>query len=123
MLPRMKKEIESAIVNNQPGGPGASRPPFSQSQLLKAIVSFVVADDQVQSMPHQYYTANHITFQSINVVECPEFRDLLLLLREDLHDRQIPHRTKIREAIITAWKSWFISLKSELAVRITFFLN
>jgi hypothetical protein len=123
MLPRMKKEIESAIANNQPGGPGASRPPFSQSQLLKAIVSFVVADDQVQSMPHQYYTANHITFQSINVVECPEFRDLLLLLREDLHDRQIPHRTKIREAIITAWKSWFISLKSELAVRITFFLN
>lgn len=52
-------------------------------------------------------------------MECPEFRRLLLLLRADLQDKDIPHRTKIREAIVTAWKTWFTSLKRELAVSLT----
>ena len=50
------------------------------------------------------------------VIECPEFRDLLLLLRESLHDTDIPHRTKIRTAIIEAWTTWFQTLKGSLAV-------
>ena len=120
MLPKMRKESENAIAAN-PGGPSAPRAPFSQSRLLKALVNFIVANDQVQSMLHQYYAANHITFQSMNIVECCEFCDLLLLLREDLQDKDIPHRTKIRESIITAWKSWFVGLKSELAVSTTNF--
>jgi hypothetical protein len=33
-----------------------------------------------------------------------------------LQEKDIPHRTKIREAIITAWKSWFTDLKHDLAV-------
>jgi len=52
-------------------------------------------------------------------MECREFRNLLLLLRQDLEEKDIPHRTKLREAIITAWKSWFITLKSDLAVGVT----
>jgi hypothetical protein len=52
-------------------------------------------------------------------MECREFRDLLLLLRDDLQEKDIPHRTKLREAIITVWKSWFISLKRDLAVCVT----
>ena len=112
----MKKEVESANGDKQPGDPSA---PFSQGRLLKAMVNFIVADDQVHFMLRQYYTTNQIAFQSINVVECREFRDLLLLLRQDLGDKDIPHRTKIHEAIITAWKSWFIGLKHELAVSIT----
>jgi hypothetical protein len=55
--------------------------------------------------------------QSLNVVECSEFRQLLLLLREDLQDKDIPHRTKIREAIIKAWEAYFKVLKEVLAVR------
>ena len=66
-------------------------------------------------MLHQYYTTNQIAFQSINVVECCEFCDLLLLW-QDLGDEDIPHCTKICEAITTAWKSWFIGLKRKLAV-------
>jgi hypothetical protein len=119
LLPRMKKEAGSANGDKQPGDPSTPRAPFSQGWLLKAMVNFIVADDQVRFMLHQYYTTNQIAFQSINVVECREFRDLLLLLRQDLGDKDIPHRTKIREAIITAWKSWFIGLKRELAVSIT----
>ena len=55
--------------------------------------------------------------QSINVVECREFRDLLLLLCGDLKDSDIPHRTKLREAIIKAWRVYFESLKADLKVR------
>jgi len=122
MLPKMRKDAESTIGDN-PGSPNTPRPPFSQSQLLKALVNFIVADDQVWSMPHQYIAINHITLQSMNIVECREFRNLLLLLREDLQDKDIPHRTKIRESIITAWKLWFLGLKSELAVSTTNFFE
>jgi hypothetical protein len=40
----------------------------------------------------------------------------MLLLQQDLHDKDIPHRMKLREAIIKAWQVWFIKLKEELAV-------
>jgi hypothetical protein len=63
----------------------------------------------------------HHLQQSLNVLECRKFRNLLLLLREDLRDRDIPHRTKIREAIMVAWKDYFVKLKLELAVSATFF--
>jgi hypothetical protein len=55
--------------------------------------------------------------QSLNLVECPEFRALLLLLRQDLKDTMIPHRTKLRELIVEAWKQYFVVLKRKLAVR------
>jgi hypothetical protein len=66
---------------------------------------------------HSYdsYDANYF-FQSIHVIECPEFRQLLLFLRPDLQDKNIPGRTKVREAIIAAWQAQFITLKQELAV-------
>ena len=54
--------------------------------------------------------------QSINIIECKEFRNLLLLLCMDLQDKDIPHRTKICEAIIKAWETWFQRLKQELVV-------
>ena len=50
------------------------------------------------------------------VIECREFRDLLLLLRESLQDTDIPHRTKIHTAIIEAWAAWYQTLKVSLAV-------
>jgi hypothetical protein len=121
MLPKMRKDAESTIGDN-PGGPNTPHLPFSQSQLLKVLVNFIVADDQVWSMPHQYIAINHITLQSMNIVECRKFRNLLLL-REELQDKDIPHRTKIRESIITARKSWFLGLKSELAVSTTNFFE
>ena len=54
--------------------------------------------------------------QSINVIECPEFRDLLLLLRQDLHDKDIPRHTKLRESIVQVWEQWFKTLSRELSV-------
>jgi hypothetical protein len=58
----------------------------------------------------------------INVVECPEFRQLLLLLQQDLEDKDIPRQTKVREAIIDAWQAYFNVLKIELAVSLVNFV-
>jgi hypothetical protein len=49
-------------------------------------------------------------------MECPEFRALLLFLRDDLKVDMIPHRTKMRELVITSWKESFQALKRELQV-------
>ena len=57
----------------------------------------------------------HSLIKSLNVVECPEFRQLLLLLRSDLKDSDIPHRTKQRELLLQAWKDYFQILRSNLA--------
>ncbi|KIM87796.1 hypothetical protein PILCRDRAFT_85650 [Piloderma croceum F 1598] len=61
------------------------------------IVNFIVVDDQ-----------------SLNVIECPEFRALLLLLCSDLKETMVPHRTKLRELIIQAWRRYFQILKHNL---------
>ena len=52
-------------------------------------------------------------------MECREFHNLLLLLWQDLEEKDIPHGTKLHEAIVAAWKSWFITLKSDLAIGVT----
>ncbi len=49
-------------------------------------------------------------------MECHEFRQLLLLLRSDLKESMISHRTKLRELIIQAWREYFQALRAELAV-------
>ena len=54
--------------------------------------------------------------KSLNLVECPEFRRLLLLLRNDLSEAMIPHRTKLRDLIIQAWRQYFQDLRRNLDV-------
>jgi hypothetical protein len=55
-------------------------------------------------------------YQSLNVVENAEFRNLLTFFREDYTDEDMPHRSKIRVAILDAWRNWFGQLKQELKV-------
>ncbi|KIK14878.1 hypothetical protein PISMIDRAFT_16959 [Pisolithus microcarpus 441] len=75
----------------------ANVPPFSLPIFQKFLVNFIIADDQ-----------------SLNVIECKEFHRLVLLLRDDLKDSNIPHRTKIQSNIIQAWKDYFAILKIDL---------
>ncbi len=65
-----------------------------------------------RSLRSCFLVPNH---KSLNVVECPEFRQLLLLLRSDLKDTDIPRRTKQRELLLQAWKEYFQVLRSNLA--------
>jgi hypothetical protein len=63
MLPKMRKaaKIENSGTGNQGSGDGPPRPSFSQDQFLKSLVNFIVADDQVYSIPLQYSALNIIT--------------------------------------------------------------
>ncbi|KAJ6529698.1 hypothetical protein B0H19DRAFT_1274093 [Mycena capillaripes] len=54
------------------------RRPFSHEAFVDALVEFIVGDDQ-----------------SINVIENEHLRNLFLMLREDLRDSDIPHRSTI----------------------------
>lgn len=45
-----------------------------------------------------------------------EFRSLLTLFRDDYTDEDMPHRSKIRVAILDTWRLWFGQLKQELKV-------
>ncbi|KAF8521349.1 hypothetical protein JB92DRAFT_3111245 [Gautieria morchelliformis] len=73
------------------------RPPFSVATFKAALVNWIVVDDQ-----------------SINVVECPEFRHLVFTLRESLSEKDLPYRTTIRNLVTSAWNCHFAELKSEL---------
>jgi hypothetical protein len=62
--------------------------------------------------------------QSIRVVECPEFRQLCMVLRETLIDDDIPRRFKMREAIMKRGQKSFEALKYDLSVSFsTFFFS
>ena len=62
------------------------------------------------------FTVTTFLPKSINVVECDYFRALLLLLRESLHDSDIPRRTKMREAIFQEFHHYIPELKKHLDV-------
>jgi hypothetical protein len=97
-----------------------SIPDFSPDVFLDHLVSFVVADDQVSPQKSMYFLT--LTYlQSIRVVECPEFRRLCMVLRESLLDADIPHRDKVREAVICSWNRAFKELKAELSVSLRIF--
>jgi hypothetical protein len=54
--------------------------------------------------------------QSLRVVEVPEFRRLLVLLREDLGEKGIPGRTKIRSTIMDSLEDFFKSSQDDFQV-------
>ncbi|KAJ7433151.1 hypothetical protein FB451DRAFT_1064717, partial [Mycena latifolia] len=75
------------------------RTQFSQEAFVDAIVEFIVGDDQ-----------------SINVVENKQLRAIFLMLRSELRDQDIPHRTTIRKRIIEVWDEHLNTLERELGV-------
>ena len=61
--------------------------------------------------------------QSIQVIECPEFQNLSMLLHENLVDNKISRHNKMRKEVICKWWDTFEQLKLELSVSITVFLS
>ncbi|KAI5998468.1 hypothetical protein EDC04DRAFT_2909281 [Pisolithus marmoratus] len=86
----------------EPTGDRVNVPPFSLPICHKFLINFIITDDQ-----------------SLNIIKCKEFHCLLLLLREDLKDSDIPHHMRIWSNIIQAWKDYFTILKIDLAVHIS----
>ena len=56
------------------------------------------------------------SFQSLNVVESPQFQRLLLLLRPELKESDIPGRTTIRNHISRCLQEHLDQLKKEMKV-------
>lgn len=55
--------------------------------------------------------------QSINVVECPEFRDFILYISPDLEDSDLPHRDKMKALIMREFSHARSDILRELQVR------
>src|SRR5260370_17094756 len=88
---------------------------FSPVVFLEHLARFVVADDQVS--PDGLVFFHTLTnLQLIRVVECPEFRQLCMVLCETLIDIDIPCHDKMREVIISQWWDSFGQLKLDLSV-------
>jgi len=85
------------------------------------LLYFIIADDQVRlhflSFLHSLHSCLLVLNpKSLNIIECPEFRKLLLFLQSDLRESLIPCRTKLRELVIQAWRQHFQVLRRDLAV-------
>ena len=77
--------------HNFAGSPGLLRPDnFSVEKLHRSLIKFIMADDQVRVQFNLRQIMAHTSSKSICVLECPEFRDLLLLLHSNLKDFDIP---------------------------------
>ncbi|KAJ6586162.1 hypothetical protein B0H19DRAFT_925946 [Mycena capillaripes] len=101
---RVRKHQKTSATSNSE--PGKKKTQFSQEAFVDAIVEWIVGDDQ-----------------SINVVENEHLRNIFLMLRSELKDSDIPHRTKIRKRIIEVWDEHLAHLESEMAHLATAFLH
>ncbi|KAJ6545312.1 hypothetical protein B0H19DRAFT_896983, partial [Mycena capillaripes] len=99
-----KHQKTGATSNSEPG---KKRTQFSQEAFVDAIVEWIVGDDQPES---------------INVIENEQLRAIFLMLRSELKDSDIPHRTKIRKRIIEVWDEHLTTLQNEMAHLATAFL-
>jgi hypothetical protein len=52
------------------------------------------------------------------MIECPEFRCLIHLLRPEIGETGLFHRTKAREMVIEQLQEYFLVLKKDLAVSV-----
>ncbi|KAF7358762.1 HAT family dimerization domain-containing protein [Mycena sanguinolenta] len=98
---RIRKNQKTSSTSTQE--PGRQRTQFSQEAFVDAIVEWIVSDDQ-----------------SLNVVENQQLRNIFLMLRSELKDSDIPHRTKIRQRVMEIWDEHLDKLESEMALAVSF---
>ncbi len=77
-------------------------PPFSSQGLIDHLVELIVSEDEA------FY-----------LLDKPAFRQLLQYLRPTLPSKDIPHRTKMREEVVTRAVQAECSVKETLQVRST----
>lgn len=91
---------------------------FTAENFIQAILKFVVSDDQVHIILQTQIYYQLIKFlQALNILENKSFRALLLLLRDNLNDSDIPHRSFLRTRIMSTWNQHLEDLRHELTVR------
>jgi hypothetical protein len=65
-----------------------------------------------------FISKSNLFRKSLNIVESPHLRRIFMLLRKDLKDSDIPHRTAIRTQIKEIWDEYLNGLEDDLKVYI-----
>ena len=117
-LPGLKAQARSQAASNASASQVVPLVQFSEERFHQYLLNFIVADDQVCFILFFYMCYAYVSLfriKALNVVACPEFRQLLLVLQSDLN---IPHRTKMHELLLQAWRTYFHQLRHVLNVRV-----
>ncbi|KAF8901531.1 hypothetical protein CPB84DRAFT_1777550 [Gymnopilus junonius] len=85
------------ILRDSRRGEPAQRESFNLEGFYDRLTKWVAVDDQ-----------------SLDVVDCPELRNLFLFIGEQLNDEDIPHRTKLSELITKAFKREYAKMINEI---------
>ncbi|KAJ3563636.1 hypothetical protein NP233_g8817 [Leucocoprinus birnbaumii] len=89
--------VQNGEASSHSTSTGSDRPRFSKEAFLSALQEFVVS-----------------TNSALHMLEHPKFRALLLLLRQDLEDSEIPHRNFLRNRIMASFDEFLVHVKAEL---------
>ena len=96
--------------------------PFTQDGAMMRLRKFIVSNDEVRSklfLAVSRFTCQ--TVQSINVIESPHFRELLVYYSHGrITEDEIPGRTCMTEDIMKAWKEEQDKFSKEMNVRQTY---
>lgn len=118
-IPITAKSAEEAVrifrKEPDPTSLETERLTYSKEAFVDAIVDFIVGDDQVCNN-FIFFAVYLIKMQSLNVIESPHLRKIFLLLRKELKESDIPHRTAIRNRIEKAYSDYLQRLENELSV-------
>jgi hypothetical protein len=81
-------------------------------------VQFIVATDQVIFF-FSFCFGSEMFFKAIRVVERPEFRRLCLLLRPELRNVDIPHRTTMQKRILDTFSEVIHKMSQHIQVMLS----
>jgi len=115
-IKQWSKSRTSSMNSTSADGSQLENIPFTKDRWNHLLIKWVIADYQVRSSePMHLWSTDMNIFQSINVVECPEFWELLLYLGDGkLTDKDIPHCTKITTLILDTYKKEMEQTKEEM---------
>lgn len=105
-------ETIGTLTDHAPG----EREEFSLPVFYEKLAKWIAVDDQASVLVHIFIAKTYGYFQSLDVVDCPELRDLLLFIGTELDDKDIPHRTKLSEIITTQFKAEYAKMVLEIQV-------
>ena len=119
MLPSFASQAQSQAASKASTLQVRQWDKFTQETFHRSLLNFIVMDDQVHLhlllFLHSLCLCSLLSnYKSLNIVECQEFRRLLLLLQSDLDDTQIPHQTKLHKLLLQAWANHFQDLCHDL---------
>jgi len=112
-------EVITAHQGVTPNHQALLRLQFTSEHFIDALAEFIVATDQVLFIfIFIFIFTNHIYLQPISIVDSKEFRSLLLLLKKDLEEKDIPHCTTMTKRILKLHQQQVEHLSNQMLVSI-----